>query len=162
MIDIDELLVKLIKGLPSVKSLFRKLDKNTGNLIDAIYEDNEFVIVGIAPVERGKDLVAISVQTTNEELGRPLYGGATPYRILSVTIGFYCEMEDKACMRIKEDIQGLDQNVELFWNPFKFDIESIEVSGPIPDESDEQKNHHKVFYDVVINYKTTNIPPKIL
>ena len=91
---IDKLLVQLIKGLPSVKGLFRKLDKKTGNLIDAIYEDNDFVIVERAPVERGKHLVAISVRIINSESGEKLYGGS-PYEDLSGKIGLYCEMEDK-------------------------------------------------------------------
>ena len=163
---IDKLLVQLIKGLPSVKSLF--LERDTGKVVP--YEENVFVIVERAPVEKGKHLVVISVKITNTSNGTPLIGGPTPHRIAAVTIGVYCAMmdekgnlvtnpeEDKAYKIIQKGIESLDRNVELFWEAFKFDIESIEVDGPIQDESDEQKNHHKFEYDLVIKYKTTNIP----
>ena len=138
---IDALLVEVLKGLPSVKSLCYKRDKKTGKPTGEVvdYEDNDFVIVGEAPVERGTNDLAMSVESfgTVYNNGRNELGKANTNMVANGEIGLIVRkmndnaervtkagkqqkdadgkpIKDTAYWLILKDILGLHQNIKPF------------------------------------------------
>ena len=132
--------VEVIKGLPNVKKFFLERDKDgkpTDKVVD--YRLNDIVIVGEAPVERGDNDLAISVDAFNTvpNNARNQLGGPNTNKVATLEIGLIVRkmngeakrvtkkgkqqldtdgkpIVDTAYILVMSDIQGLHQNIKPF------------------------------------------------